>query len=155
MSDADQHDPSEQTAANSQQPEGVRLPTYAVVPASGNAMEDELYAFRTTIDKLPPEQDAPPEKPNSVPLASLALGAVAIVCVVALFLVVPMLMKPKPPALYIDMGNRSSIPQAWVGASSRVGRAAPPTSSPSIRLSRNSLMAFAPWPRVLPTRSRS
>ena len=49
MSDADQHEPSEQPAANSQQNEGGKLSTYAVVPTSGRAAEDELYAFRATM----------------------------------------------------------------------------------------------------------
>ena len=116
MSDADQHEPSEQAAAGgTQRPEGVKLSTYTVVPTTGRAPEEDLYAFRTTVDKAQPEQEAPPQKPKSIPLAPLALGAAALVCAVALFFAIPMLMKPKPPAPYIDMGNRRFDPAGLGG----------------------------------------
>ncbi len=72
-------------------------------------------AFRATIDKAQPESETPPEKPRSIPFANLALGAAVIVCVVALFFAIPMMMKPKPPAHYIDMGNRRFDPAGLGG----------------------------------------
>jgi hypothetical protein len=115
MSGADQHEPSEQAAVGGQQQDGEKLRTYAVLPTSGNAAEDDLYAFRATIDPSQPEPEAPPKKPGSIPVATLALGAAALACAVALVFAIPMLMKPKPPALYIDMGNRRFDPAGLGG----------------------------------------
>jgi hypothetical protein len=114
MSDADQHEPSEQLAARLQQNEGERLRTYAVVPTSGED-EGDLYAFRSMIDPSQPDPEAPPEKPRSIPIAPLALGAVALACAAALVYTIPTLMKPKPPAQYIDMGNRRFDPAGLGG----------------------------------------
>ena len=116
MSDADQHEPSEQAAAGgTQRPEGVKLSTYTVVPTSGRAPEEDLYAFRTTVDKAQPEQEAPPQKPKSIPVANLVLGAAALLGAVALVFALQMLMKPKPPALYVDLGNRRFDPAGLGG----------------------------------------
>jgi len=116
MSDADQNEPREQAAAGgTQRPEGVKPSTYTVVPTPGRAPEEDLYAFRTTIDKAQVEAETPPQKPRSFPFATLALAAAALVCLVALFFAIPMLMKPKPPALYIDMGNRRFDPAGLGG----------------------------------------
>lgn len=115
MSDADQHDPSKQDAARAQQPEGEKLPTYAVVPTAGKAVEDDLYAFRTTLDKAQPDPETQPQTHRSIPFANLALLAAALVCAVALFFAIPMLLKPKPPAHFIDMGNRRFDPAGLGG----------------------------------------
>jgi hypothetical protein len=114
MSDADQHGPREQAdAGGAQKNEGEKLRTYAVVPTPVKAA-DELYAFRT-VDKAQQEAETPPEKPKSMPVATLALGAAVLACVVALVFAIPMLLKPKPPALYIDMGNRRFDPAGLGG----------------------------------------
>jgi hypothetical protein len=115
MSVADQHDPSKQDAASSQQPEGEKRPTYAVVPPAERATEDELYAFRTSLDKAQPDPETQPQTHRSIPFANLALLAVALVCAVALFFAIPMLLKPKPPAHFIDMGNRRFDPAGLGG----------------------------------------
>jgi hypothetical protein len=115
MSDADQHEPREQPAANSQENKGGKLTTYTVVPTSGRAPEEDLYAFRATIDPPQPEKEAKPEKPRSIPIATLALAAGVLACAVALVFAIPMLMKPKPPAQYIDMGNRRFDPAGLGG----------------------------------------
>lgn len=116
MSDADQHVRSEQAAAaGSQQHEGEFLRTYAVVPTSGSATEDQLYAFRAAIDQPEPETEAKPKKPRSIPFGTLALAAAVLVCVLLMVLAIPMLLKPKPPALYNDMGNRRFDPAGLGG----------------------------------------
>jgi hypothetical protein len=116
MSDADQHEPSEQqAAASSQQYEGEKLRTYAVVPTAGKAAEDELYAFRATTENAQPEPETPPQKPGSMPFATLALAAVVLVCVVALLFAIPMFLKSKSPAHFIDMGNRRFDPAGLGG----------------------------------------
>ena len=74
-----------------------------------------LYAFRTMIDQSQPEPRARPEKSRSIPVATLALGVAALACAVSLVFVIPMLMKPKPPALYLDMGNRRFDPAGLGG----------------------------------------
>jgi len=115
MSDADQHETSERPAAGSQENKGGKPSTYTVVPTSGRAPEEDLYAFRATIDPPPPEKEAKPEKPRSIPIATLALAAGVLACAVALVFAIPMLMKPKPPAQYIDMGNRRFDPAGLGG----------------------------------------
>ncbi len=116
MSVADQHDPGGQASANSQPPEGVKLPTYAVVPTPGKAVGEELYTFRATVDKAQPESETPPQKPKTIPLANLALAAAVIVCVVALAFAIPMLIKSRhQPAHFIDMGNRRFDPAGLGG----------------------------------------
>ena len=114
MSDADQYEPSEQLAAGSQQNESEKLRTYAVMPTS-TGVDEELYAFRSMMDPSQPEAETPPEKPRSIPVATLALGAVALACGAALVFAIPILIKPKPPALYVDMGNRRFDPAGLGG----------------------------------------
>lgn len=73
---------------------------------------DELYSFRSEIQAAQPDPNAaqPPKKPAS-PLMPLAIGAV-VVAAIALFALVFLslpklsLTKQKPPALYMDLGNR-------------------------------------------------
>jgi hypothetical protein len=115
MSEADQHEPREQPAANSQQNEGGKLSTYAVVPTPGKAAEDDLFGFRAAIEQPPVGPEVRPEKSKSIPVATLALGAAALAGAVALVFAIPMLMRPKPPALYIDMGNRRFDPAGLGG----------------------------------------
>ena len=113
MSDAIQHDPGEQpAAAGPQSDEGEKLNTYAVLPTSGNQTEDELYTYRNVIE---PEPEAQPEKPKSIPTEKLVLAAVAFACVVAMVLAIPLLMGPKAPALYVDLGNRRFDPAGLGG----------------------------------------
>ncbi len=112
MSDVDQHETSEQPAAGNQQDKGEELGTYAVLPAS--AEEGELYAFRAAMHPSEPEAEKQPERPR-IPVATLALGAAALLCVVALIFAIPMLVRPKPPAHYIDMGNRRFDPAGLGG----------------------------------------
>ena len=54
-------------------------------------------------------------KAQTMPVATLALGAAALLCVVALVFAIPMLVRPKPPAHYIDMGNRRFDPAGLGG----------------------------------------
>ena len=116
MSEADQHGSGEQAATGgSQQHEGEKLRTYAVVPTPGKAPEADPYAFRTTIEQAQPEPETPPKKPRSIPVATLALEAGVLACAVAMFFAIPMLMKHKPPALFIDMGNRRFDPAGLGG----------------------------------------
>ena len=63
----------------------------------------------------PPEKDAEQEKPRSIPIAVPFAGSRCSRLRVALFLAIPKLMKPKPPALYIDMGNRRFDPAGLGG----------------------------------------
>ena len=116
MSEADQHGSGEQAATGgSQQHEGEKLRTYAVVPTPGKAPEADPYAFRTTIEQAQPEPETLPKKPRSIPVATLALEAGVLACAVAMFFAIPMLMKHKPPALFIDMGNRRFDPAGLGG----------------------------------------
>ena len=116
MSDADKHEPGEQAAAGGSPPsERKERPTYTVVPTPGKATGDDLYGFRATLDPARLEQDAEPQQPKAFPVAALALGAAVIACAVALVFTIPMLMKPKPPALFVDLGNQRFDPAGLGG----------------------------------------
>lgn len=115
MNDPNQHEPSEQAAGGTEQHESENLPSYTIVPTAKNAAEDDLYAFRATIDKAQPGPGAPPEKPRPIPVATLALAGAALVCVVALFFAIPALLKHNQPAHYIDMGNQRFDPAGLGG----------------------------------------
>jgi hypothetical protein len=88
---------------------------YHVVPTAGPADKEDLFAYRAAMAAPDPaaepgtEEDKPKRMQRLVPIALiLALAALVV-------LVIPMVIKPKPPAQYIDMGNRRFDPAGLGG----------------------------------------
>jgi hypothetical protein len=99
---------------------GAPTGSYKVVSnaAADKARSDELYSFRAAITAAEPQPDAQLAKPIS-PLRPIlmigALGVALVALVVVLFHSFPSLSQQKPPALYVDLGNRRFDPAGLAG----------------------------------------
>lgn len=103
---------------------GAPVSSYKIVSnaQADKARNDELYAFRAAVAAAEPEPGAQPAKPAPPPLLRMVmLGAIALAGIALLVLVffafpsLPTLTKQKPPALYIDLGNRRFDPAGLNG----------------------------------------
>lgn len=116
MSDLVQLEATEtDTAAGPEQHANVADASYHVVPYTVRTGGEDLFAYRAAMAQ--PEQAADTEPQETKPKRIPALApAIFILALGAFFvLVLPMLMKPKPPALYMDMGARRFDPAGLSG----------------------------------------
>ncbi len=88
---------------------------YHVVPYAETARGEDLFAYRAAMAE--PEKAADTEPEETKPKRRFALLPVVLILAIgALFvLVLPKLIKSKPPALYIDMGARRFDPAGLSG----------------------------------------
>ena len=88
---------------------------YHVVPYAKSAGGEDLFAYRAAMAE--PEPAADTEAEENKPKRRFPLVPVIVILAIgALFvLVIPKLFKPKPPALYIDMGARRFDPAGLSG----------------------------------------
>lgn len=116
MSDVVQIESDEPVAASTPQPQTSGEDTgYHVVPSSREGAEEELFAFRTAMAEPEEAEAAGPEQNRLNWLPTLGMAAVALVCALLFVFFLPTLLKPKPPVLYIDMGNRRLDPTGLGG----------------------------------------
>jgi hypothetical protein len=90
---------------------GAPVGNYKVVSnaQADKARSEELYSFRAALEAAQPESSPQPAKPSSPLMPILMFGAIGValvMLVVLLFFSFPSLGKQKPPALYVDLGNR-------------------------------------------------
>jgi hypothetical protein len=119
MSDADQHEPDQKSAADAQSAgagEEPPISKFEVVPTRQTNLGGELYTYRETMAP-PPAELAPQQKKRSppVPLAGILLVVASLALVAFLIFAVPSLFQPKPPAPYIDMGSQRYDPAGLSG----------------------------------------
>jgi hypothetical protein len=99
-----------------QQHEGELPRGYDAVHNSGGATVDQPYAFRAMSEQPKPEMGTQPEEPGAILISRYGLPAVALVCVLLLLVfAVPAVIKPKPPALYVDLGSQRLDPAGLSG----------------------------------------
>ena len=126
MSDVAQLEAREADTAGGPEPQANRADaSYHVVPYTERTGGPDLFAYRAAMAE--PLQAVEPEPEETKPKRRFALlPAILVLAFGALFLLaLPRLMKPKPPALYIDMGARRFDPAGlsgrlivrWVGGS--------------------------------------
>jgi len=116
MSDADQYEPNQPSAAGGQPAgsgEEIPVSRFEVVPTRQTNLP-ELYSFREAMAP-PPAGLASKQKKPPFPLASLLLSMPLLAGAVLVVLAVPAWLQPKPPTLYIDMGSQRFDPAGLSG----------------------------------------
>jgi hypothetical protein len=117
MSDADQHEPNQQSAAGGQSAgsgEEPPISRFEVLPTRDTNL-GELYSFRETMAPPPAELALQQKKSPAIPFAKI-LVLVALLALIALTIVaVPSLLQPKPPVPYIDLGSQRFDPAGLSG----------------------------------------
>jgi hypothetical protein len=115
MSDADQYEPNQQSAAGGQSGSGEEPPIskFEVVPTRPTNLP-ELYSFREAMAP-PPAVPAAKKKNLPIPVAKILLSLALLAGAVLIVLAVPSWLQPKPPALYIDMGSQRFDPAGLSG----------------------------------------
>ncbi len=102
----------------------ARVPTsaYKIISSDDPSKRAELYSFRAEIKTAEAQQEAPPQKAKLPARRILTLAALVVVLLLIAVLAFPMLTKSsfgtrgsKPPALYLDMGNRRFDPAGLAG----------------------------------------
>jgi hypothetical protein len=107
MSDAEQQELNASTKAGGQPSSaGATLPTFKVVPFTEPHTKDDLFGFRAEMAPTEPEREVEREEAKPKGLPVLLMAAIALALALMVVFAIPMLYKPKPPALYIDLGNR-------------------------------------------------
>ena len=117
MSDADQYEPNQKSAADAQSAgSGEEPPTskFEVVPTRQTDLP-ELYTFREAFAPPPAELARPQKKRPPVPFAGILMGVALLALVAFLILAVPSLFQPKAPVPYIDMGSQRFDPAGLSG----------------------------------------
>jgi hypothetical protein len=124
-SEAIQLDSNDVGASGSPQPQaGAPVSGYKVVSdaSAAKARTEELYAFRTAMAAAEPQPGAQPAKAAPPVMRLLVYGAIGvalILLIVVAFLSFPNLTNSlsgsKPPALYVDLGNRRFDPAGLSG----------------------------------------
>jgi len=102
---------------------GAPISSYKLVSnaAAEKARTDELYSFRNAMEAAKPQPGSQPAKPPNRLLPILTIGAIAVALIAVAVLVffsfpsLPKLSGQKPPALYIDLGNRRFDPAGLAG----------------------------------------
>jgi hypothetical protein len=116
MSDVVQIEPDEPVAASTPQSQTSEENIgYHVVPSSREGAEEELFAFRAAMAAPEEAGAAQPEQNMLNWLPALGMAVAALACALLFVFFVPTLLKPKPPVLYIDMGNRRLDPAGLGG----------------------------------------
>ena len=116
MSDADQHELNQQSAAGGQSAgsgEEPPISRFEVVPTRPTDLE-ELYSFREAMAP-PPAQPARKQKNPPIPVAKFLLLLALLAGAVLIVLTVPSLFQPKPPPPYIDLGSQRYDPAGLTG----------------------------------------
>ena len=116
MSDADQHEPNQQSVAGGQSAgsgEEPPISRFEVVPTPETNM-GELYSFREALAP-PPAERAPKRKDVPIPVAKILLPLVLLAGAVLIVLAVPSLFQPKAPVPYIDLGSQRYDPAGLTG----------------------------------------
>ena len=116
MSDVAQLEAREAVTAGGPEPQANRADaSYHVVPFTERPGGQDLFAYRAAMAE--PIEAAETEPEETKPKRRFALlPAILVLALGALFLLVlPKLMKPKPPALYLDMGARRFDPAGLSG----------------------------------------
>jgi hypothetical protein len=119
MSDADQNEPNQGSAAGGQSAgtgEEPPVSKFEFVPISEKANQKELYSFRETMAP-PPAETGPKRQKKSlpIPIAQILLVVAALAFVVVIILAVPSVLRPKPPVPYIDLGSQRFDPAGLSG----------------------------------------
>jgi hypothetical protein len=117
MSDADQHEPNQGSAAGGQSAgagEEPPISKFEVVPAR-ETNQGELYSFREALGPPPAELTLQQRKSPPVPLAKILVVAALLALIAFTIYAVPSLLQPKPPAAYIDLGSQRFDPAGLSG----------------------------------------
>ena len=119
MSDADQNEPNQGSAAGGQSAGSGEEPPvskFEVVPYVEKGDDKELYSFRETMAPPPAEPDPRQQKKSPpIPIVKILLVVAVLAGVVLIVLEVPSLLQPKPPVPYIDLGSQRYDPAGLSG----------------------------------------
>jgi len=116
MSDADQHEPNQESADGGQSAGSGDEPpvsSFEIVPVA-EINTGELYSFREAMAP-PPAQLTPKQKSPPIPVAKILLPLVLLAGVVLIVLAVSSLTRAKPPVPYIDLGSQRFDPAGLTG----------------------------------------
>lgn len=110
MSDADQHEPNQQSVAGGQPAgsgEEPPISKFEVVPYAEIGDQKELYSFRQAMEP-PPAEPVRQQKKQDLPLpvAKILMMVALLACAVLAFYAIPSVLRPKPPVPYIDLGSQ-------------------------------------------------
>lgn len=106
----------EAAAGGAQASAGASVGGYSVVSNGDPSKDSELFAFRSEIAAAQQQQMVQPQARASALRPILTLFALFGILGILAVLALPMLLpKPKPPALYVDLGNRRSDPAGLAG----------------------------------------
>jgi hypothetical protein len=121
MSDADQSEPNQGSAAGGQSAgSGDEPPVskFELLPYTEKGDQKELYSYRDAMAPSAAEvalQQQQKKKNPPIPFAKI-LMLVAVLALIALAIVaVPSLLQPKPPVAYIDLGSQRFDPAGLSG----------------------------------------
>jgi hypothetical protein len=117
MSDADQHEPNQKSAAAARSAgpgEGQPVSKFEVVPTRETNVGD-LYTYRENIAQPQAERTTQQRKGLPVPLTGILLVAGLLALVAFAIVAAPSLFQPKPPVPYIDMGSQRYDPAGLSG----------------------------------------
>jgi hypothetical protein len=116
MSEADQHDPKNETATGSlaHSEDGLPVSKFEVVPYGDTIDEKELFAFREAIPA--PVEPVAKKKPSPTisPVQLFLLGAAVVLIVVTAF-AVPVILRMMRPTAYMDLGSQRFDPRGLSG----------------------------------------
>jgi len=117
VSDAVQVEQNEPVTAASQTPAAPPISSdQKYVPGTSRPADDELYGFRTVLaESVAAEEAAQPERPQMNALVVVALVIAVMAVAVLLVFGGMMLLKPKSPDLYIDLGTQRYDPAGLGG----------------------------------------
>jgi hypothetical protein len=108
MSNAVQVEENGPVTAEGPQPEASETdPGYHVVPYAERTDGVDLFAYRAAMAPLEPEPAVEKQETlNTKALSTIVAAGVFVGLVLLVVLLAPIVLRPKPPARYIDMGTR-------------------------------------------------
>ena len=116
MSDADQHEPNQESAAGGQSSgsgEEPPISRFEIVPTRPINL-GELYSFREAMAP-PPAERAPKRRNRPIPAVKILLTVALLAGAVLIVLAVPSLFQLKAPVPYIDLGSQRYDPAGLTG----------------------------------------